>query len=538
MRRLIACLSLLLLGATPAPPKPVAPAASAVSAPAAPVSDASAIDDIAATERSVVRVVTIAVVNGEVVGFGHGSGFAIGNDRIVTNAHVVADAANYPDNVIIGIVPSEGSRSYPGRLLRIDNRRDLAVIQMVSGHVPATSIFTGPVPQRQRVFALGYPGNVDVATAQSMDDYIRPTTPLATDGIISAHDTINGVDALVHDAAIARGNSGGPLVDACGRVIGVNSYITRQDEGDAPFSFAVSVRELAGFLQDSGQRFTAVASPCLSQDEAAARARAEADAAQSMAAADATRRAERSIVRGAELEQLRDAARSRRELFTAFSAVLLALATVAGSGAFTYHALERFSERRAALIAAGALAVGALLLFLLRPDPRNVALPPDPTPPPATAAAAVGFGNLVCTVDPTRGRITVSTGDDLNLAIDDKGCVNGRTQYVLGSDGLWSRTQVPNNDANVARISYDPASGEAVTRRYLLPLTALEALRQQRGATSTTGCTVDPAQLAALAARERTIATMLPQRPNEEIVSRCRPAAAAAPATTAPAASK
>ena len=89
-------------------------------------------DDVTATERSVVRVVTVATVLGQVVGFGHGSGFAIAPNRIVTNAHVVADAEEFPDNVVIGIVPSEGSRSYAGRLLRIDRRRDLALSQIAT----------------------------------------------------------------------------------------------------------------------------------------------------------------------------------------------------------------------------------------------------------------------------------------------------------------------------------------------------------------------------------------------------------------------
>ena len=49
----------------------------------------AAADDIGATARGVVRVVTIAVVDGQVVGFGHGSGVAIAPNRIVTNAHVM-----------------------------------------------------------------------------------------------------------------------------------------------------------------------------------------------------------------------------------------------------------------------------------------------------------------------------------------------------------------------------------------------------------------------------------------------------------------
>ena len=62
-----------------------------------------------------------AVVDGEVVGFGHGSGIAISPTRIVTNAHVVESAVKYPNNVALGVVPSEGQKSYAGKLIAIDD---------------------------------------------------------------------------------------------------------------------------------------------------------------------------------------------------------------------------------------------------------------------------------------------------------------------------------------------------------------------------------------------------------------------------------
>lgn len=79
----------------------------------------AAADDIGATARGVVRVVTIAVVDGQVVGFGHGSGVAIAPNRIVTNAHVMELAERYPDNVVIGVVPSEGDKKLSGARHRL-----------------------------------------------------------------------------------------------------------------------------------------------------------------------------------------------------------------------------------------------------------------------------------------------------------------------------------------------------------------------------------------------------------------------------------
>ncbi len=69
-----------------------------------------------------VRIVTIAVVDDEVVGFGHGSGFAVTPNRIVTNAHVVDLAKRYPDNVVVGVVPPKVPRAMKARSSRSTRR--------------------------------------------------------------------------------------------------------------------------------------------------------------------------------------------------------------------------------------------------------------------------------------------------------------------------------------------------------------------------------------------------------------------------------
>jgi S1-C subfamily serine protease len=535
--RLFLTLGLLLCAAAPLPALLAAPAAPQASAPQAAAPRAATAlpvaetDDVAATERSVVRVVTVAMVNGEVVGFGHGSGFAISPTRIITNAHVVADAAEYPENVVIGIVPSEGTRSYSGRLVRIDTRRDLAIVELTQGRIPPAALYLGPVRQRSTVYALGYPGNVDLATAQNMDDFIRPRTPVASDGIISSTDTINGVAALVHDADIARGNSGGPLVDRCGRVLGVNSFVSRSDEGDSPFSFAMTVRELAGFLTDARQSFTSVTTECLSADEA--RARAQAMTAEERRAAEEAESRERELRASRTAEQLaiaRAEAQESRENYIAFAMLLFGLAIISMSASFKYEIQKKPSERRASLIAAGLLAVGAVIIFLLRPSPADVRATVDRDVTAATAQPSVAAktGALACTVDRSRGRLTVSEGQDTQLSFRADGCVNGRTQYVRGPEDIWTRTLVPNEDATISRLSYDPASGDYVVKRYLMSLESMETARRQRDSLSVQGCTADPATIARLTQREVALASMLPGEPHEEIVSRCRVSEAAA----------
>src|SRR5689334_5598988 len=85
--------------------------------------------DVAAAGRSVVRVVVVAMQEGEPQAIGTGSGVAVAPDRILTNAHVVADAAE--GDAIIGVVPSEGSKRFTGKLIAYQPQRDLALIQLV-----------------------------------------------------------------------------------------------------------------------------------------------------------------------------------------------------------------------------------------------------------------------------------------------------------------------------------------------------------------------------------------------------------------------
>ena len=494
---------------------------------------AHAADDISAVSRSVVRVVTVAMVDGEVVGFGHGSGIAITPTRILTNAHVVESAAKYPRNVALGIVPSEGQKSYAGKLIAIDTNRDLALVEMTEGRVPAAAVYTGPLESGADVTALGYPGNVDLATARSAADYITPRTPVRSEGNMSNRQSVDGVAMLVHTAKISRGNSGGPLVDQCGRVVGINTAITRADDGDSPFAFAISVPEVGRFLGDARQEYRSVGTPCLTMAEAAARDRAATDAeARAEAQAAAEKEAKAALERERKLQQANDAALSARENRIAIAGILLVLGALGAGAGLMFYNQQKLRNAKIAGGGGAALVLVAAILFLTRPDahadPSDLADAAAPSPdagPPAPVAAA---GDFLCTIDPDRSRITVSSTDDVPVDFAKGGCVNDRTQYTQGADGRWQRVLVPNEEATVTIASIDPETRDYRVERYLLDAETMATARKIRAASDIKGCTADADALATFTAQQDAVKAVLPPSPNERLVYHCQRVAGAA----------
>nr|WP_294817120.1 trypsin-like peptidase domain-containing protein [uncultured Sphingomonas sp.] len=491
-------------------------------------------DDISASARGVVRIVTIAVVDDEVVGFGHGSGFAVAPNRIVTNAHVVELADRYPDNVVIGIVPSEGDKSYQGKLIAIDQQRDLALIEFTGVRLPPLTLYTGAPGDGEALIALGYPGNVDLATARSAADFINPQSPVRSQGGFAGTRSLQGTSVLLHTASIARGNSGGPLLDRCGRVLGVNSAITRADEGDSTFAFAIAGNELAAFLQGAKQPFATVSVPCTSVEEQLAQERN----ADEKARLDAEARARADAAKSAtEREDTLSQARARnivaRENHMAGAGLLLVLGALALGGAGLLLSRDRRREAIWIAVGGGVLMLGAVVLFLTRPDfdeSRMLSMPK------ASAGAAVpdqgAGGRMTCSLVPERSRITVSNVDKVALDVGTDGCINGRTQYAE-SGTTWQRILVPDEDQTVSMLVYDPATRTYTNTRYLLSSDQMAKARQLRTGVELKTCSSDQAARANLATRQQALRAALPPVYNEKLVYSCSAAPSGPPSAAA-----
>ena len=174
-----------------------------------------------------------------VQGTGAGSGVIISGDGLVlTNAHVVEGASN------LTVTLSDGSK-YDATIVGSDATRDIALVQLKgASNLPAATLGSSDA---LRV------GDDVVAIGNALD---LDGTLTVTSGIVSAKDrsltsSDNSVLAnlIQTDAAINSGNSGGPLLNMAGEVVGINTAII-QDSQNLGFSIAIdSVKPLIQSLQ-------------------------------------------------------------------------------------------------------------------------------------------------------------------------------------------------------------------------------------------------------------------------------------------------
>ena len=494
--------------------------------------------DVDAAARGVVRVVLISDLGGEVVPVTHGSGFAVTPTLIVTNAHVISEALQ-DDTLRIGIVPSEGAGGAFARVVAVSPRNDLALIEIASAEagkglrLPPLALAGGVSRDLGEVSAVGYPMNVDLAQGLEIADIFRAQPPVKSRGYLSGERPSRQFDTLLHTAPIARGNSGGPLLDPCGRVIGVNSFGADSGGSDAEFFFAVSLRELLPFLRDNGVEPVTNALPCRSIEEL------NADERQRMTSEQAAAR-DLLAQRAEALREVRETARLSAQMEViaarenALALALIALIAAVGGGAAAAvwrRDPARLKQAGLAAGAAGAALIAAGLLWVTRPGLSDIedrvaaalaeaegktAGDTDTTPSDASEGA------LICTLLPERSRVTSARTDDVALEWSADGCVNRRTQYGLGAGGMWARVFVPQDEAAVAVNHYDPDTRTLRTDRYLLGQAALAEARAARDAYTPPSCGVSEAART-LGEQQSALIGLLPDRPNERLVYSCKP---------------
>lgn len=159
------------------------------------------------------------------------SGFIVDpSGTIVTNFHVIEGLK------ALAVRVSNGDVYDQVRVRAFDKRKDLAVLQIPAFGLPALPLANSDEAQPgQPIILIGNPKGLEASVAT---------------GIVSGIRDWGGFRVIQHDAASNPGNSGGPLLDAQGRVIGVLSFKLKETEG---LNFAVPANYARGLLasQDS-----------------------------------------------------------------------------------------------------------------------------------------------------------------------------------------------------------------------------------------------------------------------------------------------
>lgn len=252
---------------------------------------AEAPGNVLTAKESVVRIYTTFTDAKGKVQDASGSGFVVDKGLIVTNYHVV-----YPPQgrSIVSYVADGGL--FKGKLKKAEviaelPDRDLALLKVdaLSDRSPlkilvngtATDSAPSPVKDGQDVYAIGFPGLSDEWSLEKVlkqeetkdlkaEDFVAMekdlTTPEQQEGEVSKMTStrewgfegafksqITAVNIIQHSAKVNPGNSGGPILDKCGAVVGVNTMIAAN--GINTVNKALDVAELAVFLDTNNVKY-------------------------------------------------------------------------------------------------------------------------------------------------------------------------------------------------------------------------------------------------------------------------------------------
>ncbi len=478
-------------------------------------------------ERGIVRVVVIWKSPEGRSLYGSGSGFVVAPNLVVTAAHVVAPARQHAEYGI-AIVPPSGDGLLTARIIRYSPLSELALLEFRGGpqDQPPLTISTIEPRAGDGVVALGYP-DVDYQGATGAD-LLRPTPASRTSGQISSlrdrAPTGDQIPTINHQAVISSGSSGGPLLDECGRVVGINSWHVSGADTRETRGVSTRAAQLLQFLDEAGVSPNLSDERCLSFAERIQAERTETIDAlqtQNQALAEKLDTADRLtkiavvILVGGTLA-----------LFVAvcvLGAVLLAQRRGAAPGAphnaDPHPAADAAARRRRLgfLAVAGGAAIAAILItvgtyWLMRAAPQE-------NQPAETASFS---GPMACTLDRS-----VSIGaegvSDMSFTASGHLCVNERTLYARAEDGRHYQRAIVLGEARALDIlTIDPQTGEFQRQRYPLNAEAFAAANlavAESGAGR--GCSGEGAN-EAVARRNQTLLRFARGAPTQKLIWRCQ----------------
>jgi hypothetical protein len=204
--------------------------------------------------------------------FGWGSGFYIGNGKIVTNHHVV-DMPNRNFLVVGRKNAKDSIELRDATVMWADKELDIAILQVPEIKSERLTLANAPIKKGSRAYAIGFPAsaslpkeNLDEFVALLLSERRGVIKNLASSLVQILDPTVNSgeirkitrrkwmpnhaitLSVIDHDVNIGHGNSGGPLLDECGRVIGINTAVKDLTLADN-VKLSSSIHELIDILE-------------------------------------------------------------------------------------------------------------------------------------------------------------------------------------------------------------------------------------------------------------------------------------------------
>ncbi|MDO4840834.1 MAG: trypsin-like peptidase domain-containing protein [Desulfovibrionaceae bacterium] len=200
-------------------------------------------DDDRAIESATVLVI-VETRSGDI---GTGTGFFVNKSTVITNRHVVENAKKIVvANRIVG--------DHTARLIAVakGQQNDFAALDLGKDIVAPLALAT-EVSRNEKVYAWGYPGLLIRAT-----DWEGLPDVVSTSGEVNLINN-GSVDVIIHSATISQGNSGGPLVNEKGYVVGINTWVVdgKKQERAGEYGMSISSADIINFLKSYGIKYKA-----------------------------------------------------------------------------------------------------------------------------------------------------------------------------------------------------------------------------------------------------------------------------------------
>ena len=213
--------------------------------------------------RRLERSAALVLVPAQGGGLSMGSGFFITPSLLVTNRHVIEKG----DPNAIYVTSEHLGAVYQGKVIAVAphggavGNRDYAIVSFNEELQVDPLLIASSVDNLATIVVAGYPGfltDIDPRTKRLLEDGDVSAAPsmIFDAGEVSIVQTPStGIPIVIHTAQMSPGNSGGPLLDLCGRVVGINTFITTDPESGRRDFFSLASGDLMSFLRENNAGF-------------------------------------------------------------------------------------------------------------------------------------------------------------------------------------------------------------------------------------------------------------------------------------------